>query len=146
MSFKDEIQIRRLVSLEGRRGRLSYLLTPLAIYAVVAGLFIAGAIMSGLGAPIASATLFVIGGLIGIAAIWVGIALGVQRLHDLDFSGWWILVAVALGVLQAWGQESESAALTVVGGLLGLAFTLWLLLARGTDGANRYGPPPTWPA
>jgi uncharacterized membrane protein YhaH (DUF805 family) len=146
MSFRDEIRIARLVSLEGRRARLSYLLAPLALYALVAALLVGGVIVGGIGAPIASTTLFIAAGVVAVAAIWIGIAVSVQRLHDLDFSGWWILLAVAAGLAQAAGQESGGAGLALVGGIVGLAFTLWLLLARGTAAPNRFGPPPTWPA
>jgi uncharacterized membrane protein YhaH (DUF805 family) len=34
----------------------------------------------------------------------------------------------------------------LLSGIAGLAFGVWLLVAKGTDGPNRFGPPPTWPA
>jgi uncharacterized membrane protein YhaH (DUF805 family) len=146
MSFRDEVRVTRLISLQGRRARLSYLLAPLAVYAAVLVLLVGGAALGGIGAPIASMTLLVLGGAIAVAAVWVGIALGVQRLHDMSLSGWLILVGVGLGIVQAAAQESGPGILAVLAGIAGLGFALWLLLAKGTDGPNRFGPPPTWPA
>jgi uncharacterized membrane protein YhaH (DUF805 family) len=52
--------------------------------------------------------------------LWISIALGVKRYHDLDRSGWWILL-----------------------GLVPLA-NVWMLLElgffEGMDGPNRFGP------
>jgi uncharacterized membrane protein YhaH (DUF805 family) len=147
MSFRDEMSVIRLVVPQGRRGRLSYLLAPLAVYATVVALVVGGVIVAEIGAPIASTALFIAGSVVGLAAFWIGIAVSVQRLHDLNFSGLWILLAVAAGVVQAAaGELTGSGGLALVGFVVGLAFTLWLLFARGTDGPNRFGPPPTWPA
>jgi uncharacterized membrane protein YhaH (DUF805 family) len=50
-----------------------------------------------------------------------GIAVSVRRLHDLDRTGWWLLLA-----------------LTVIGVIVLL---IWDCM-KGTDGPNRYGPDP----
>lgn len=47
---------------------------------------------------------------------------GVRRLHDVDRSGWWLLVSFVP--------------------LFGWVLLLVFLAQRGTDGANRYGEPP----
>jgi uncharacterized membrane protein YhaH (DUF805 family) len=62
---------------------------------------------------------------------WAGFALVVKRLHDLDKPGWhYVWMFLLPGLL----------------GLLGLIWLLlgllYLLLARGTDGPNRFGYPP----
>ena len=48
--------------------------------------------------------------------------LGIRRLHDLDKTGWWLL----LGFVP----------------LINLAFALYLIFVEGTRGPNRYGPDP----
>jgi uncharacterized membrane protein YhaH (DUF805 family) len=146
MSFREEIRVPRLVSLQGRRARLSYLLAPLVVVVVLVVIALAGRALHAIGAPIAAMTLFVGVFLIAVGASWVSLAVSVQRLHDLDLSGWWILVAVAIGLVQGVSETSGIPALMLLSGIAGLAFGVWLLVAKGTDGPNRFGPPPTWPA
>jgi uncharacterized membrane protein YhaH (DUF805 family) len=58
-----------------------------------------------------------------VAAVWIGLAVGIKRFHDRGKSGWWVLIALV----------------PVVGGL-------WYLIEcgflRGTIGPNAYGPDP----
>jgi uncharacterized membrane protein YhaH (DUF805 family) len=65
-----------------------------------------------LGAPLAYAAVF------GLPTL----ALQVRRLHDQDKSGWWLLITLLP--------------------YLGLGWMLYLMLAQGTWGPNRYGPDP----
>jgi uncharacterized membrane protein YhaH (DUF805 family) len=51
-----------------------------------------------------------------------GIAIAVRRLHDIDHSGWWILIGLV----------------PLVGAILLL---VWYA-TKGTDGPNRFGPDP----
>ncbi len=60
---------------------------------------------------------------ISFAMIWMSFAVGVKRLHDLDWTGWLIV----FGLIPGLGQ-------------LFLLFTAGMM--RGTDGLNRYGPDP----
>ncbi|KQT52401.1 MULTISPECIES: DUF805 domain-containing protein [unclassified Aureimonas] len=55
--------------------------------------------------------------LFGCVHILPGMAVQVRRLHDIDWSGWWIVL-----------------------NLIGVGFILALF--RGTDGPNRFGPEP----
>ena len=66
--------------------------------------------------------------LIIIAAILMLLPM-IQRLHDLDASGWWVLIAL-LPIIHPGFM------------ILGLPFGLVLLFAKGTEGANKYGPDP----
>jgi len=50
-----------------------------------------------------------------------GIAVTVRRLHDTDRSGWWFLISFVP--------------------LVGIVVLLVFLVARGTDGENRFGAP-----
>ena len=57
----------------------------------------------------------------GLVVLIPGIAVSIRRLHDLDRTGWWILLD-----------------LTAIGTLV---LIYWACL-RGTVGANRFGPDP----
>lgn len=57
-----------------------------------------------------------------ILAIFMVFSLGVRRCHDLDKSGWWLLLGAVPYINIAWG--------------------LYLACKRGTVGPNRYGADP----
>jgi uncharacterized membrane protein YhaH (DUF805 family) len=61
--------------------------------------------------------------LITLLLFWPGIAISVKRWHDIDVSGWWVLVGFV----------------PYVGGAITIIFNGF---SRGTIGANRYGPDP----
>jgi uncharacterized membrane protein YhaH (DUF805 family) len=65
-------------------------------------------------------------GLLGLALFLPSLGVAIRRLHDLDRSGWWLLVAL----------------LPLVGALL----LLFWYCSRGTIGPNRFGPDPVDPA
>jgi uncharacterized membrane protein YhaH (DUF805 family) len=58
--------------------------------------------------------------ILSLALLIPSIAVGVRRLHDLDKSGWWLL----LGLIP----------------IVGLILIYWFC-QPGTPGANRFGPP-----
>ncbi len=62
-----------------------------------------------------------IGGLVLLVHLVPVIALSVRRLHDIDRTGWWLLLD-----------------LTIVGALVIFIFSV----TRGTSGPNTYGPDP----
>ena len=57
-----------------------------------------------------------------ILSFWAGLALNVRRLHDLDKSGWWLLIMC----------------IPIVNFFLGI----YILFFKGTEGANQYGNDP----
>jgi uncharacterized membrane protein YhaH (DUF805 family) len=63
----------------------------------------------------------VFGSVFYLAVILPWIAIQVRRLHDIDLSGWWILLNVVP--------------------IIGL-YMIVLQCTRGTQGANRFGPDP----
>ena len=63
-----------------------------------------------------------ISGLVSLALLVPGLAIGVRRLHDLDKSGWWLLLALIP--------------------ILGALILLVLFVSKGTTGPNRFGPDP----
>ena len=64
-------------------------------------------------------TLFI---LIFVLTIWIGFSLGVRRCHDVEKSGWWLLLGLIPYINVAWG--------------------LYLIFKRGTIGQNKYGDDP----
>ncbi|AXI01734.1 DUF805 domain-containing protein [Aquirhabdus parva] len=118
-------------SAKGRFGRLSYLawtlVSTIAFYIIlfpVAFVFggfsaLAGGSESsfaglGIGLILAFAVLY-------IAFIYITIVYGIRRAHDINISGWWLLLFLIP--------------------IVNIIFGLYLLFARGTDGQNRFGPP-----
>ena len=61
----------------------------------------------------------------GLALILPALAVGVRRLHDVNKSGWFILISL----------------IPLIGGI----WLLIVLIRKGTSGENRYGPDPTNP-
>lgn len=59
---------------------------------------------------------------VALATIVPNLAVMVRRLHDSDMSGWWFFIVFIP--------------------LFGMLFLLYLLIRRGTDGPNRFGPDP----
>lgn len=103
---------------QGRIGRLRYLAWSMAM------LLIAMPVLGLLMAIMTLSDMF--GGLlVGVAAIAltiISIFIGVQRLHDIGWSGWLWLLNLIPGI--------------------GSIFALVMLFAPGSEGANRFGAPP----
>jgi uncharacterized membrane protein YhaH (DUF805 family) len=57
-----------------------------------------------------------------LAVLLPGIAVAVRRMHDLDKSGWWVLIGL----------------IPIIGWII---FIIWAC-TKGTDGSNRFGPDP----
>lgn len=110
----------RFFDLTSRIGRLRYLAygLGLALLSIVPG-FIGGMLMTVSGA-LGMALL----GLVYIGMLVLSIGFGVRRLHDLDKSGWWLLLMLVP--------------------LVNLGLAIYLLCFPGTIGENRFGaaPPP----
>ena len=116
----------------GRTGRRLYWMFG------VVPLFLAGAIVGALGRvvrlpPEALLPLFVLVSLIGL---WVWICIGSRRLHDLNQSAWWMLLAVALPI----GISFIAPAPVVQ--FFSLAITTLLGSIPGTVGSNSFGADP----
>jgi uncharacterized membrane protein YhaH (DUF805 family) len=57
--------------------------------------------------------------LLGLAIIVPNLAVGARRLHDIDRTGWWLLIGL----------------LPIIGTLV----LLWFFIQKGTEGTNRFG-------
>lgn len=108
----------RVFSVTGRIGRVRYLGWSMAMAFAAMGV----GLLAALGSAISPAIGIVLVIALAIGAIVVGVQIGVQRLHDIGWSGWLLLLNLV----------------PVVGGV----FSLIMLLVPGTTAANRYGPPP----
>ncbi len=83
------------------------------------------AVLVGIGANIIDAIIGsfgVISGLAGLALLLPNLSVAIRRFHDINKSGWWVLIFL----------------IPIVG------FILWLVwfLREGDAGDNQYGPPP----
>ena len=114
----EEFAELKVFSVSGRIGRVRYLgwsmallLISLVAYGIAAGIMAASPIFGGiLMIPVV------------IGAVVVSVQIGVQRLHDIGWSGWlWLLNLIPV---------------------VGSVFALLMLIVPGNQGANRYGPPP----
>lgn len=65
----------------------------------------------------------ILGGIYALATLIPSLAVAVRRLHDMDKSGWWLLIAFV----------------PLIGGLL----LLYWFVQRGTVGPNPFGTDPT---
>jgi uncharacterized membrane protein YhaH (DUF805 family) len=79
------------------------------------GAIVTGAIDAAIGMSITT-------GLFGLAMLLPNLAVSIRRLHDLDRTGWWILIGL----------------IPIVGWIILL---IWYC-TKGTDGQNRFGPDP----
>ena len=130
-----------LFGLQGRLSRAAYigygLLNCVVMGIVIGVLFAVGAsaLQPGKGGGAAGPALGALAAAVPLllASLWVNIALGVKRLHDMDMSGAhmvWIVISSAV-----------VGAIPFIGLLFSLGLLLWLWCTPGTDGANRFGQP-----
>ena len=75
-----------------------------------------------IGTVIGASNLGILSGIYSLAVVIPTLAVTVRRLHDIDRTGWWIL----LGLIP----------------LIGAIVLLVFYLTPGTPGSNRYGPDP----
>ena len=108
----------KIFGVSGRIGRIRYLgwsmgmmLLAMLAYTIAAGIMALSPLVGGiLMIPVV------------LGSIVIAVMIGVQRLHDIGWSGWlWLLNMVPF---------------------VGFVFSLLMLVVPGTPDANRYGPPP----
>jgi uncharacterized membrane protein YhaH (DUF805 family) len=114
----------------GRFGRLSYIAWGLLVAVVVqvveyavGGAALLHPKLDAAGSPLPpdlSPLALVVIAAVALVTIVVGVLFMIRRLHDLDGSGWWALLALIP--------------------VVNLLFFLYLLVKAGTPGPNRHGP------
>lgn len=107
----------KVFSLQGRIGRLRYLAWSAVMMAAATGLWVVIGAALGMSVVLGSLLAFIA----GLGILLASTLIGVQRLHDIGWSGWLMLLNLVPGV--------------------GAIFPLVMLLAPGNEGANRFGPP-----
>lgn len=111
--------LKKYAVFSGRSRRMEFwyfVLFNLVVYIVLSlidGLLGTYNIVSGVG---------LLSGIYGLAVLIPTLALWVRRLHDIDRTGWWVLINL----------------IPLVGTIVLLVFAL----TPGTPGSNRYGPDP----
>ncbi|UTW06432.1 DUF805 domain-containing protein [Pseudomonas benzenivorans] len=105
-------------SLDGRIGRLRYLAWSLMLSVAFAGIMAVVAIATNIAETLG--LVLAIGAVLG--TLVVSVQIGAQRLHDVGWSAWLLLLNIV----------------PVVNSL----FWILMLVLPGSAGANRYGPPP----
>ena len=115
MGFMEAVKsvYSRYVDFQGRSPRSEYWWFYLFFMIVYVLSFVLGAVTGGLGLIIL--VIFVLGSFLPMLAVTI------RRLHDLDKSGWFILLSFIP--------------------LVGLILLYWFCL-KGTDGDNQFGPDP----
>ena len=116
----------KVFTIHGRIGRLRYLAWTLVL---TLAMLVAGGIISTVSFAVATASPtagMILGVLLGlalfVALVWVSVQIGVQRLHDLGWSGWLYFLNLVP--------------------LVNSVFPILLLVLPGNAGANQYGAPP----
>lgn len=108
----------RPFGVEGRIGRLRYLAWSISLMAAAMAVFGVVAI----GFQLSEVFGAIIGVLALVAMAVVSVQIGVQRLHDIGWSGWLLLVNLVP--------------------VVGSVFSIIMLVVPGSTAANRFGPPP----
>jgi uncharacterized membrane protein YhaH (DUF805 family) len=110
-----------LFSFRGRVNRTVFWLFGVVLL-VLFGLLECIAVMSGEKAQAGMGIVDLVTALFWLLVVWPSLAVTAKRWHDVDMSGWWMLLG----------------AIPFVGGLIAVAFTGFV---PGTPGANRFGQP-----
>jgi uncharacterized membrane protein YhaH (DUF805 family) len=108
----------KVFSFNGRIGRLRYLAWTLVMMFVFIGLTSIAALGSNLSQAFGALLLIAV----ALGTVAVSVMIATQRLHDIGWTGWLLLVNLIP--------------------LAGSVFALLMLVVPGSQGVNRYGPPP----
>ena len=159
------LPLKRYAEFSGRSRRMEYWMFVLFQFLLVAVFWVLLAMIGGtalitgdLGAVMAAGgaimIVFALFGLVWLALLIPGIAVGVRRLHDTGRTGWWVLAPLAgwlisfLGSMMAASSPDApgtGAILALIGSLVTLALGLLVfvfMLLEGTRGPNRFGEDP----
>lgn len=116
------------LSFSGRLNRMRYCIYGLALYALLivavlllVGSMMAGSMMSNMFSDTFAFLAIIPLGLLFLASMFYGFRYSVQRLHDMGYSGWLVLLSFV----------------PFIGWLIWLVLLVW----PGSKGSNEYGPP-----
>ncbi len=139
------LPLKRYAELTGRSRRKEYwmyvllLIAVWLVLAIVEGLLGFDRMISGAYGPLSA--------LFSLATFVPSVAVGIRRLHDINKSGWWLMIGYGpaiLGVLMLLLGLAGLAPALILLGIAGVGFLALLVfsLLEGTRGPNRYGPDP----
>ena len=111
--------LKKYAVFSGRSRRKEY--WYFVLFSVIVSLVLS-AVDAILGTFSSSTNVGLLGGIYGLAIIIPSIAVSVRRLHDIDRTGWWVLISLV----------------PVIGTIILLVFAV----LDGTPGQNRFGPNP----
>lgn len=118
---------------KGRFARSTYLIYSIGItivvWAIMAAFVGSAGFMTGDFSGVGGGLAAVVFWILYIAVMVVGVIFAVRRLHDLNWSGWWVIAMLVP--------------------LVNIVIAVPLVFFRGTKGTNKYGPPrpaPRWHA
>ena len=150
--------LRRYAEFSGRSRRKEYwmfFLGAILFYILIFALMVAvggGALLgtedgaAGMTGALAGFGILGIVLIIAVLLLFIpSLAVGVRRLHDIDRTGWWLLVPYVPYILSIVFATTESVELAAIFNLISLAGFLLLFvfaLLPGTVGPNRFGPDP----
>ena len=106
---------KRYVDFEGRSARSEYWWWTLFV-------FIANIFVGILDTAIFQSESGILGIIVSLAFLLPGLAVSIRRLHDVDRSGWWLLIILVP--------------------ILGAILLLVWYCTKGTEGSNRFGTDP----
>lgn len=140
--------IRKYAVFSGRAPRAEYWWFYLA---TLIGGFIADGVDAAVGTEVVSL-------IVSLALLIPWVAVSVRRLHDIDRSGWWMMILLLpfLALVVAFALDPATSSETfagmpgaVVAGLIGVLIAgitlLIFMVTAGTEGPNEYGPDPYGP-
>lgn len=159
------LPLKRYAEFSGRSRRKEYWLFFLGVLLLYSALLIlmlvllGGAVLSAIQGNASSDSMGAVLGQsimgIGVAFLIVlvwwallipSLAVGVRRLHDIDRTGWWLMLGYGpwiLGEVLAPAAQSETLAdIFILGSMIGFIVLLVFAALPGTRGPNRFGPDP----
>ena len=115
MGFADSITsgFNKYVTFSGRAARSEYWYWTL--FTIIAS------VVAGIIDEIIFIGIDIVGTLVSLGLLLPSVAVGVRRLHDIERSGWWLLISLT-GI--------------------GLVLLIYWDCVKGTTGPNRFGPDP----
>jgi uncharacterized membrane protein YhaH (DUF805 family) len=115
MGFADSITsgFNKYVTFSGRAARSEYWYWTL--FTIIAS------VVAGIIDEIIFIGIDIVGTLVSLGLLLPSVAVGVRRLHDIERSGWWLLIGLT-GI--------------------GLVLLIYWDCVKGTTGPNRFGPDP----
>lgn len=139
------LPLKKYAEFTGRSRRKEYwmyvllLIVVSVVLGVVEGILGINQMIAGMYGPLSL--------LFSLATLCPSIAVGIRRLHDINRSGWWLLIAYAPLALAMVAMLLGLVGLGTAMALLGLAgigaLVLFVFsLLEGTRGPNQYGPDP----